>query len=575
MSVAHPGWARRLMAVFALIALAVLLPAGAMARTVQTVQVCHAAAPVGVPMAVLLQQRDGWHCDDSDWSIAGESLVLRFRIDPADAAPPRSFVTVASRFAVMDFAVVDARGGLSESRHVPADARHLPAGPMMVLPLPAVRGDAPMRTVMVRIERPWTKAIGSEARLDTTSDGTGWPIDEIVAMAVICGLLVVPLMLNAAFYSVLPERFVFWHLVVTGSMLMQVLVGTGFIHLIVPIPEVLEAPLNNCCYALMSSAAMMFAATFIEPGFMSRRLRKGLVRGAPVVFGVGAMTALPFEALRPYATLILHLDMIPALVLVIASAFDARARGSVHAWYQIGSWAPVMLLGGWKVVLYALPGQKPLEATVIYQLGLAIQVLVATMGIISRFLVLRRERDTATARARELEGIAGRDPLTGLGNRRLIEQSFETMFRKGYRTMAVIDLDHFKQVNDRYGHGVGDTVLKAVAGALSSDAGAFAVRMGGEEFLLLLRGRDGATRAEHCRRAIPARVAAEVPGLDRMVTASMGLVEHDPNGALNADFDALYRHCDRLLYEAKRLGRNRTMRERLMTFASEPAVAAG
>ena len=563
------GWARR-MAVLALIVLAGLFPAGAQARPVAA-QACHAALAGGEPMAALLAGAGRWECADRDWSIAGSGLALRYRLAPSEPVP-RSFVTVASRFASIEIAVVDAAGRVRQFRFTPADARHLPAGPMMVLPLP--RMDGGVRTVLVRIDRPWTKAIGSEARLDSDIHGSGWPVGQIVAMAVICGLLIVPLLLNAAFYSVLPERFVFWHLVVTGSMLMQVLIGTGFIHLVLPLHERLEAPLNNLCYALMASAAMMFAATFIEPGRMSPWLRTALVRGAPLVFAVGAVTALPLEWVRPWGTLALHMDMVPALVLVIASAFNARARGSVHAWYQIGGWAPVMLVGGWKVVLYVLPGQKPLEATVVYQLGLAIQVLVATMGIISRFLVLRRERDSATARALELEGIAGRDPLTGLRNRRAIEHAFEDLFAKGYRTVAVIDLDHFKSVNDRYGHGTGDVVLKATAAALSSDSSAFAVRMGGEEFLLLLRGPDAAVRAERCRRAITARVAASVPGLDRMVTASMGLVEHDPHGALHADFAALYRHCDRLLYEAKRLGRNRTMREKLTSFAAEPALAA-
>jgi len=68
------------------------------------------------------------------------------------------------------------------------------------------------------------------------------------------------------------------------------------------------------------------------------------------------------------------------------------------------------------------------------------------------------------------------------------------------------------------------------------------------------------------------RVAGEIPGLDRVITASMGLVEHDTRGMLQADFETLYAQCDRLLYEAKRLGRNRTMRERVTSFAAEPGL---
>lgn len=213
-----------------------------------------------------------------------------------------------------------------------------------------------------------------------------------------------------------------------------------------------------------------------------------------------------------------------------------------------------------------------------YQLALAFEVLVTALGIVSRFVDVRQERDDANARALEMEGVAGRDPLTGLRNRRSIERRFDELFRTGFRTMAVIDLDKFKAINDTHGHAVGDVVLRSVASALQDDRDTKAIRMGGEEFLLLLRGPDSALRAERCRLAITTRVAADVPGLDRMVTASMGLVEHDTRGTLQIEFVTLYTRCDQLLYEAKRLGRNRTMKERVTGFdagvrASAPATA--
>jgi diguanylate cyclase (GGDEF)-like protein len=205
----------------------------------------------------------------------------------------------------------------------------------------------------------------------------------------------------------------------------------------------------------------------------------------------------------------------------------------------------------------------------VFQLALAAEVLVNSLGIVIRFLELRRERDLATARATELESVAGRDALTGLWNRHSIERRFNDLFHLGYRTMAVIDLDHFKRINDRHGHAVGDSVLKVVATVLSEDGESCAIRMGGEEFLLLLRGPGAAERAERYRRALSTRIAAVVPGLGHVVTASMGLVEHDLAGKLDVEFAVLYSHCDRLLYEAKRLGRNRTMRERLTGFTPD------
>lgn len=93
------------------------------------------------------------------------------------------------------------------------------------------------------------------------------------------------------------------------------------------------------------------------------------------------------------------------------------------------------------------------------------------------------------------------------------------------------------------------------------------MRMGGEEFMLLVRGSDAALRAEKLRQAITLRVSREVEGLDRIVTASMGLLEAPQSALPSADFDTIYTRIDKLLYEAKADGRNRTASERIKAFA--------
>lgn len=169
------------------------------------------------------------------------------------------------------------------------------------------------------------------------------------------------------------------------------------------------------------------------------------------------------------------------------------------------------------------------------------------------------------------------DPLTGLADRRTFHARLEeALARPGTPELALmlIDLDRFKSVNDTHGHVMGDAVLRAAADALEPDEDTLAIRLGGEEFLLLLRGTDVATRAERRRQAIAVRVASRMPGLDRVVTASMGLVEQPAGARVLTDFKAFYGHCDRLLYEAKHAGRNRTMSERIQGFAGGRASRA-
>ena len=125
----------------------------------------------------------------------------------------------------------------------------------------------------------------------------------------------------------------------------------------------------------------------------------------------------------------------------------------------------------------------------------------------------------------------------------------------------------WKSVYDTYGHATGDEVLRIVAQALNQDEDTIIVRMGGEEFAILLRGRNAVARAEHRRNAIPRHVASRVE-LDRLVTASMGVIDIPYDASPSVAFETVYRHADRLLYEAKNTGRNRMMGEKLQAFGA-------
>jgi two-component system, cell cycle response regulator len=170
----------------------------------------------------------------------------------------------------------------------------------------------------------------------------------------------------------------------------------------------------------------------------------------------------------------------------------------------------------------------------------------------------RAQMETAAARreAQQLREQADRDPLTGLHNRRYLLREHDPA---GPVSLAALDLDHFKSINDRYGHHVGDRVLERVAAVLVAHvrAGDLVARTGGEEFVILMpRTGDDAALAccERLRQALRAEPWGEiVPGLD--LTASIGVVSAPQGG----DLDVLARHADDRLYTAKRTGRDRTI----------------
>jgi diguanylate cyclase (GGDEF)-like protein len=165
-------------------------------------------------------------------------------------------------------------------------------------------------------------------------------------------------------------------------------------------------------------------------------------------------------------------------------------------------------------------------------------------------------RNLALARFR-----AATDSLTGLPNTREVQDTLRRMTAHASRTLTplaalLLDLDHFKQINDSYGHGVGDNVLAAFGTTVRSvlRASDFVGRHGGEEFVILLpeTGRaEALTVAEKVRSAVATIV---LPAVDRPITVSIGVAVF-PEDATDAA--ALLRQADRALYVAKANGRNR------------------
>ena len=164
----------------------------------------------------------------------------------------------------------------------------------------------------------------------------------------------------------------------------------------------------------------------------------------------------------------------------------------------------------------------------------------------------------------ELAEEAVRDPLTGLHNRRHLDQvlagGLDTTGIDESLAVITLDIDHFKAVNDRFGHAAGDTVLTAVARLLQASVrdGDTAVRLGGEEFLVLLPGADreqAVLRAEEMRRGVAAVVHA-FGGQHIQVTVSAGVAVRPGDGV---SAGTLLEAADRALYVAKATGRDRVV----------------
>ncbi len=179
---------------------------------------------------------------------------------------------------------------------------------------------------------------------------------------------------------------------------------------------------------------------------------------------------------------------------------------------------------------------------------------------------LRISQESINRKNRELEALATQDPLTGLANRRALMDNLEKEFTKAHNSSdplscIMLDIDHFKRINDTFGHGVGDEVICAVANIMTGECGETDIvgRYGGEEFVIVLPGQscdDAVAVAERIR--IKVSRLAENPAMPmNIVTASFGV------NTLHAEVTSIMEfveQADRALYAAKQGGRNRVVR---------------
>lgn len=399
-------------------------------------------------------------------------------------------------------------------------------------------------------------------RLATPSESNGAEFVIGLFYAGFAGLCIALLIYNLALWAALRHRFQLTYCAMLFSLLGYVFSSSG--ALAWAWPDISNNARLGCNYVLLASAAagaLLFARDFFE-----RRVFAGwlsVVTKAIVVTLLGSSIAI--ATLGP-----LHVGWmvdinsgayIALLAIVGPILWRAWRRRSNYLWIFAIAWAaPVLFAGlrigqsvrliGWS---FWIDNSTPI--------AMAIEALLSSIAIAYRMRLLSRERDEARRAEVAAHILANTDPLTELLNRRAFLS--QAIGREGDQTLVLIDIDHFKQINEAIGHDGGDDVLRALGRCLEAGmtAPALVARLGGEEFGILVPAETPINPD-----LILDRIRRMPTPFDVTVTASAGLC----TGPLETDRDwkRLYRLADRALYAAKAAGRDRVRR------ADPPALAA-
>jgi len=298
--------------------------------------------------------------------------------------------------------------------------------------------------------------------------------------------------------------------------------------------------------ALALIFGLQFTRTFLDTAGFAARLDK-----AALVLQALAVSGLVASFFAPYAVLILPLALLTVIVTMLIMTLGTLGvvKGYAPARYFMTAWG--MLLVGVMAYMLKVFGLAPHNVFTQngFQVGSLMEMVLLSLALASRLRDLRLQSLT--------------DTLTQVPNRRYFDEHVAIEFERAKRNhgalaLLVVDIDHFKQFNDRYGHARGDEVLKLVADHLCHGVrrGDSVCRYGGEEFALILPGATSAEAvsvAESLRHIVEGTISADEP-----VTISVGVASTRDREFENAD--EIFKAADRALYRAKDLGRNRVVR---------------
>ena len=500
----------------------------------------------------------GYDCGATQNHFGSGDFAAQLRFDPLRPDPSDPLV-LRTTSVWQEGELITFRYGDGTSAQVAFDTRNarrfMTIGAIFEFPIPVRAAPLTGIDIAVKDSANW-RGVVIGAHLMIASQSYRLQSWLVALYAAFGGLSLALLAYNLALWSVLRHRFQLSYAAMVSALMAYTFTSSSIAMLVIPsLANNDRLRLNYLFLTIAAVASIRFMADFFGPQVFGPRLR----RLATLVCSIALLSALAFALLAPWQGF--WLDRLyfvagaAALLLVVPIIYAAwRARVRNLSLFIVAWSAPVGV-----TIARVAYGMGLLSYSFWLDNGnliaLSVESLLSIMLIVSRLRDIYSERDLARASEQSALRLANSDPLTGLLNRRAFIHY--AIGRSEPHRLFLIDIDHFKAINDRIGHDLGDEVLREVSQAIQEcrPDDSLAVRLGGEEFALLVPLR---LQSQCPPDRLLAAIRQRTMPLNWKVTVSVGFV--DGLVCSEEDWRRLYRLADTALYRAKADGRDRACR---------------
>ena len=506
--------------------------------------------PLAEPAAV--------HCDDHQASQGQGSYLaeLRFALVSAEAGDPLVLRMSAlwQRDTRIRFGYADGAERVVRFDSQSA-SRFLTIGSIWEVPVPWRA--AALRSVRIEVyDSANVRGVVNGAEIVPRSAAERTKDWLIALYAGFAGLALALVVYNLSLWTAMRHRFQLDYCGMVLALCAYTFSASGLVEMAFPaLDNNLRLRFNYLLLAIFCVTALGFVRNFFEPKVFGPRLARALDAVCLACLGVAVVYAWAWRWPVWQLDLAYSCTMLAVLSMIVPIVVSARRNRSRYVWLFVVAWSPPVAVSllriahGFHFVGYSFMLDNG------NLIAMAAEALLSSVMMTVRLRELSLERDHAIAGEQVARRLANTDPLTGLLNRRAFIEL--AIGRRSRHRLMLIDIDHFKAVNDRFGHDAGDDVLRAVADAIqrSRPARSLAVRLGGEEFALLIpRSAFGECPAEKVLDAVRGHAMPQ----GAQVTVSIGYA--DGTIVSEEDWKRLYRLADSALYRAKSDGRDRACR---------------